>query len=318
MRRAVLSVFIGVAVLLAAEALFSATHLAAAEPPVAKKTVRGFRAACEKVDVTPESPQWLQGYGPRQSEGVHDRIYHRIIAMDDGKTQFFLVATDVCVISPAYYLDFCRELERTTGIKPQQIWWAATHTHSAPELGPHGVERLLTNALGDRFSHEPDVEYWKWNRARLIEGIKRSQSRLEPARLGVGMGQAAANVNRRGRNAAGKSVLGVNLDGPVDRQIGLIRLERPDGSPIALIANYAIHGTVLGGSNRLISGDVSGIVAEYVESKIGVPMLFINGAEGDVAPIHSVQPDFDHIGEFKSLLGDRILTTNKSIAAART
>ena len=126
------------------------------------------------------------------------------------------------------------------------------------------------------------------------------------------------NVNRRGRNAAGKSVLGANLDGPVDRQIGLIRLERPDGSPIALIANYAIHGTVLGGSNRLISGDVSGIVAEYVESKIGVPMLFINGAEGDVAPIHSVQPDFDHIGEFKSLLGDRILTTNKSIAAART
>lgn len=32
--------------------------------------------------------------------------------------------------------------------------------------------------------------------------------------------------------------------------------------------------------NTLISGDVPGIIAEYVERKVGAPMLFINGAEG--------------------------------------
>ena len=52
-----------------------------------------FRASCVKVDITPESPQWLLGYGPRRSEGVHDRLFHRIVAMDDGKMQFFLVLT---------------------------------------------------------------------------------------------------------------------------------------------------------------------------------------------------------------------------------
>ncbi|MFV2067537.1 MAG: hypothetical protein ACC645_11200, partial [Pirellulales bacterium] len=128
-------------------------------------------------------------------------------------------------------------------------------------------------------------------------------------------GTSMANVNRRGRSANGKIVLGVDPDGPVDRQIGLIRLERPDGSPIALIANYAIHGTVLGGRNRLISGDVSGVVAEYVESEIGAPLLLVNGAEGNVAPIYSVRANFDqsHIGEFKNLLGNRILSTSASI-----
>jgi len=305
---------------LAIEARCPPRRLAAAEPAITNGTTHTFRAACVKVDITPDKPQWLQGYGPRQSEGVHEKIYHRIVAMDDGKTQFFLVATDVCTITPSFYDDVCRKLEAQTGIKAQQVWWSATHTHSAPELGPTGVARLFTGALGDRFSHQPNTAYSTWVTDVLINGIQRAQSQLEPARLGIGTGRSMANINRRGRNAEGKVILGVDPEGPVDRQIGLIRLDRPDGAPIALIANYAIHGTVLGPRNRLISGDVAGIVAEYVESKIGAPMLLINGAEGNVAPIYSVRADFaySHIGEFKHLLGDRILSTRASIPNTTT
>jgi uncharacterized glyoxalase superfamily protein PhnB len=46
-----------------------------------------FRAAAVKVDITPKTPQWLMGYGARQSTGVHDPIFHRIAALDDGSTQ---------------------------------------------------------------------------------------------------------------------------------------------------------------------------------------------------------------------------------------
>ena len=73
-----------------------------------------FRAACVKVDITPDTPQWLHGYGPRQSEGVHDHIYHRIVAMDDGAKTFFLVSTDICTISMSHYQAFCKKLERET------------------------------------------------------------------------------------------------------------------------------------------------------------------------------------------------------------
>ena len=34
----------------------------------------------------------------------------------------------------------------------------------------------------------------------------------------------------------------------MDRTFNLIRIDRPDGSPIALVANYAMHGTVMGGA----------------------------------------------------------------------
>src|SRR4051794_28994930 len=85
-----------------------------------------FRASAVKVDITPTSPQWLLGYGARQSTGVHDRIFHRIAAMDDGATQFYLVATDVCLFSPEVYDEFTRDLKRETGVDPLHVWWTVT------------------------------------------------------------------------------------------------------------------------------------------------------------------------------------------------
>lgn len=275
-----------------------------------------FRAACVKVDITPDRPQWMQGYGPRQSTGVHDRIYHRIAVLDDGTTAFYLVSSDICTVSPRFYDDFCEKLQRETGITPEHVWWSTTHTHSAPHVGPQDLGKLFVGTLGDRFSIQHDTAYWSWVVDRLIAGIRDAQSRLEPARLGIATGTATANVNRRELRPDGETVLGVNPEGPVDRQLGVFRLERPDSTLIGLIANYAIHGTALGGGNTLITADVVGIAAERVEGALGVPMLFINGAEGNVAPLHSVGSNINdpRLEEYKTLLGDRILAANSAIA----
>jgi len=275
-----------------------------------------FRAACVKVDITPDTPQWLQGYGPRQSEGVHDRIYHRIVAMDDGVATFFLVSTDICTVSPSFYHAFQEKLQRQTEIKPGQVWWSTTHTHSAPHVGPQNMGRLFAGTLGDRFSIQHDTAYWARVTDVSVKGVQEARSRLEPARLGIGSSTVRANVNRRQRTGDGRTILGVNPDGVVDRQLGLIRLERGNGELIGLIANYAVHATALGGRNRLISGDVPGFVSEYVERELGAPMLFINGAEGDVAPLYSVGSDFNHprLRECETLLRDCIISVNESIA----
>lgn len=271
-----------------------------------------FRASVVKIDITPDKPQWLLGYDPRQSTGVHDRLYHRIVAMDDGKTQFFLISSDLCEFSPSEYDEIVSALEAENGIKPLQVWWTTTHTHSAPEVGPPGLGSAF---LGDRFKHDHNTEYTAWVKKSLIEGIKEAQAKLEAARLGVGWGMAMANINRRARDVEGPAYLGINPDGPADRQIGLIRLEKSDGKLLALIANYAMHGTVLAGQNLLISGDAPGIVADYVEQKLGAPMLYINGAAGNLAPIYSVYPNFEsgHLSQFRVLLGDKIIAANDLI-----
>lgn len=273
-----------------------------------------FRAAAVKVDITPQDSQWLMGYQARQSTGVHDRIFHRIVAIDDGATQFFLISSDLCLFSPSVYDDFTAELHKQTGIDRSHVWWMVTHSHATPEVGPPGVYKTL---LG-RSDHEWNRAYAQRIQETLIQGVKDARAKLEPARLGVGTGWAMANINRRGRDADGKISLGLNPDGPADRQIGLLRLEKPDGSPIALIANYAMHGTVMSGKNLEISGDGPGVVAAYVEEKIGAPVLYMNGAAGNLAPIYSVYPDpkSAHLNEFPVLLGNHILQANQQIGGA--
>ena len=146
-----------------------------------------LRASVAKIDITPDQSEWLLGYAPRQSRGVHDHLYHRIVAMDDGDTQFFLISTDICMFSPSVYDNLMTELQAQMGIRPLQVWWTTTHTHSAPEVGPPGLPGVF---MGKRYEHDHNTEYSSWVEQKLIEGIKEARANLRPARLGVGWGLA--------------------------------------------------------------------------------------------------------------------------------
>jgi hypothetical protein len=266
----------------------------------------GLRAAAVRIDVTPAAPRNLLGYQARLSAGVLDPIHHRILVLDDGRKRFFLVSSEFCVMSPAHYDRMAARLQRELGIEPRDFWWTLTHTHSAPEVGPPGLPAVF---MAERYQHRPDTEYTQTVDDALVRGIRDALERLEPVRLAVGWGHSSANINRRARNVEGRTTLGLNPDGPVDRRIGVLRFDRPDGKPLALVANYPIHGTVLGPKNLLVSGDAPGVVSRFVEARTGAVMLFVNGAAGNLAPIYSVQPDAraGHLDEFERLLGLRIL-----------
>src|SRR5689334_760818 len=270
----------------------------------------GFRAAAVKVDITPQSPKWLSGYAARQSTGVHDNIYHRVLALDSGDAQLYLVSTDVCLFSPSLYDSVAAELEKS-GIRRNQFWWSVTHTHAAPEIGAPDIYKVL---LG-RSDHDWDREYTAKVTGALVDAIRTARDKLEPARISFGSGVAMANINRRAREEDGRITLGLNPDGPVDRQFNLMRLERADGTPIAVALNYAMHGTVMSGQNLQISGDGPGTVSAWLEAKLGAPVLYINGAAGNIAPIYSVYPDArsGHLTQFNVLLGERVMTALGSL-----
>ncbi len=280
-------------------------HAAAARPPAHQAGRGGLRAATVKVDITPETPQWLLGYQARQSTAVLDRIHHRVLALESGDTRFYLISSDLCLFSPSLYDGVMRELQSATGIAPAEVLWSVTHTHAAPEVGPPDIYKVL---LG-RSEHEWDRDYTARVTAALIDAVRTAQSKLEPAVIAFGTGSASANINRRAKDVDGTVSLGLNPDGPVDRQINLIKVSRPDGTLMGLVANYAMHGTVMSGDNLSISGDGPGVVADYVEQQLGATVLYVNGAAGNIAPIYSVYPSAKsgHLSQFRVLLGDRIL-----------
>ncbi len=276
---------------------------------LAEQTSSHLQASCVKINITPDSDQWFQSWSPRKSEGVHDSLYHRILVLKSGTVSFVLISSDVASISPELYLDLSATLHEAHGISPEAVWWTVTHTHSAPMISQPG---LLKIAFPDRYAG-PNPEYTREFSTSLEKGIQKALETLQPAELGYGFGFSYANINRRAEDVDGTVSLGMNPDRPVDRQVNLLKIASTDGSLIALIANYAMHGTVVGKENKLISGDAPGIVAQYVESKINAPMLFINAACGDVAPLYSGMPDFRFIDEFNVLLGDRIIDAYESI-----
>ncbi len=272
---------------------------------------KGFRAAVVKVNITPDDSQYMLGYSPRKSESILDSIYHRIVVIDDGKMQFVLASTEICVANSAEYDRIALKIYKQLGINPQNFWWTTTHTHSAPEVGPAGLDSLF---LGERYQHERDLKYAALVETRLLNGIKEAQQKLEPAKLGVGWGHSQANINRRAKDIDGVAFLGMDPDGATDRKIGIIRLDKVDGSPLAIIVNYPIHGTVLG-NTTCISADVQGVVSEYVQQILGAPCLFINGAAGNLAPLYSVGKNIDDpfLKQFRTMLGDKVLEANSRI-----
>ena len=297
-----------VSVLLLIGALIAVPRLATAQDTKPGTTLR---AGTAKVDITPQTSQWLSGYQARQSTGVLDPIYHRVLALDAGGTQFYVISSDLCLFSPSLYDEVTADLQKETGIDPKHVLWSVTHTHAAPEIGPPGMYRTL---LG-RSDHDWDREYTSRTTRALIDAVRAARANLEPAQIAFGSGASMANINRRAKDVDGSVSIGLNPEGAVDRQFNLIRLTRPDGRMIALVANYAMHGTVMSGQNLSISGDGPGTVTAYLEEKLSATVLYINGAAGNIAPIYSVYPNAKagHLSQFRVLLGDRILATLKAM-----
>ena len=287
------------------------TGNAAVRTQAAGTAAAGLQAAAVRVDITPQGSQWLSGYQPRQSTGVLDPIHHRVVAIEADGTPFYLISSDLCLFSPALYDSVTSQLRREIGIDPRHVLWSVTHTHAAPEVGPPGLYKTL---LG-RSDHDWDRDYTNRATRALIEAVRAARERLEPAQIAFGSGTALANINRRAKDVDGQVSIGLNPEGPVDRQFHLMRLTRPDGSPIALVVNYAMHGTVMSGQNLSVSGDAPGTVTAYLEEKIGGIVLYVNGAAGNIAPIYSVYPNAKagHLSQFRVLLGDRILAAVRTL-----
>ncbi len=71
-----------------------------------------------------------------------------------------------------------------------------------------------------------------------------------------------------------------------DPEIGILRLDRTNGSTLAVLYNFAIH-PYTGVPNRGVTASTPGFASKIIEENIGndVISLFINGAAGDITPI---------------------------------
>ena len=95
---------------------------------------------------------------------------------------------------------------------------------------------------------------------------------MQPARAGYAAGTSHLNAARTVWSAAEqRHIVGRDRTGtePVDRTLGVLKVENTSGEPIAYVLNYGIEPVMNQFAKSEISGDVVGAAARYIEQRLG-------------------------------------------------
>lgn len=224
----------------------------------------GYGSATRRLllpDVLGRHPHafWFQ-----PSRGTRDTLAARALVLHSADQRVGWVAVDMLAVDRRFTADVEERLE-AAGVPALTLIVSASHTHSGPGsfvdselMGWLTLDRLdgaVRGALLDA----------------VVAAIRQADAARRPARL------ATASV-------AAPPVIRNRLRQPLDPEMLVVRVTDARGEPLALVWNYAIHGTTLGPRNLLLSGDVMGEASSRLERELGVPVLFVNGAVGDVSP----------------------------------
>jgi neutral ceramidase len=262
-----------------------------------------LRTGAVRVNITPYVGINLSGFGGRTkgSVGIHDDLYANAVVLDDGAAKVGIVSCDLLNLDESSVASIREKAERSTGIDGENILISATHTHSGP----------LTSPL--RGFGELDREWVSVLEKKIAGAIFMADNELQDARIGAGKGHAEINVNRRERRDE-RIVLGVNPGGAIDYEVGVIRIDDAEQNPICIIANYACHPVVLGGSNYLISADYPGYAMGLVEQvqRGNAVAMFLNGTAGNLNPIR-VGRTFEEAKQRGTILGAEVVKVCEGI-----
>jgi neutral ceramidase len=297
----------------------------ALSPLQAQENAKGkiFRAGAFAQNITPEKfPISVNGgMQDRLATTVHDPLHARCLVLDDGATKIAFAVCDSCMI-PREIADAAKLLvQKETGIAPEHILISATHTHTAPTVT--GV-----------FQSDPDEAYQKYLITKIAAGIAKAHSRLEPARIGWGVGKDQSQVfNRRWKVKPGSALLsdpfGKGTDkvrmnpgylhpdliepaGPTDPDVSFISVQSAAGRPLAFLANYSLH--YVGGVPAL-SADYFAMFAERMKARLEADDNFVgimsNGTSGDINNVN-----FGMAGPGKRTPGEQARIVAESVSQA--
>lgn len=213
---------------------------------------------------------------------VIDPLYVKVLLLDDGNTRFAIVAMDVLAIGGIGdlsddFLPALREkIENELHIPAQHILVNASHTHP-----PGQILREENEVIKSTF-----------------DAINEALQNLTPVKIGCGAGmedRISMNRNMTLKNGKHWTIRHANpcppdeevvSIGPIDPEIGIIRVDRLEGTPLALVYNFAVH-LLFPDPQSSISAMIPGVASGIIEEHLGNDALafFLQGAAGDIIDV---------------------------------
>ncbi|MEY4185241.1 MAG: hypothetical protein RIT02_275, partial [Planctomycetota bacterium] len=237
------------------------------------------------VDVTPDYPVRLTGYGNRlkEAETAAVRIHARALAIGAADNLHALLLTvDNCGVPLEMTEEVYRRIAAKVNVTRERFAISSTHSHSAP---------WLRGFAPNIFAEVPEDHAVRLSRyeaeltEKLVQVAVAAIEKQVPASLHLGYGEAGFAMNRRALKEGRWAGFGEVPDGPVDKRVPLLAARDASGKVVALLVNYACHCTTETGEFNQISGDWAGFAADMLESEIaGAVALVAIGCGADANP----------------------------------
>lgn len=257
-----------------------------------------LKAGVAKVDITPPPGLLMWGYSLRRSTGTLDPLFARVLVFEVGEQRVALVTLDLGrSFGDGITNEIRAAVQKTTGIS--YVVLAASHTHSGP---------VVNNG------YSGPTEAWERAAVPKIEmAIEHAQQHAVDVRIGVGYGAAYIGHNRRivrpdgTADFMGRDETGIPTS-PLDPTVAVLRVDTMDGTPLAILVNYACHPVVFGPDNQNYSADYPGVMTATVEKAFqGKPLcLFLQGASGDINANYTDMPLAQDGIKWRDWTGERL------------
>lgn len=177
-----------------------------------------FNIGWASCSITPEQPVFVSGqFNSRVSTGVMDPVTATALALESDESDaggVILVSCDLVCIPDAFRAALRENASRLVPeVKPENIIFNATHTHTAPELrgeseSPFAPSSTGASAMDNGVGNVPQLkeierdvmypaEYVRWVVPRISEAIAEAWRSRKPGGIGFGLGQAVVGHNRR-------------------------------------------------------------------------------------------------------------------------
>ena len=270
-------------------------------------SLAAMRAGVERIDITPPTGHPMGGYGARKgvSQGNLDPIYAQVLVLDDGRFPVALVTLDLVGLFRQEDMEAVR-LRVRSSVGIQGVIFVSSHTHSGPVMTsiPESYKKALD---------------------QIGTGIETAYKKRVEARIGTGWGTVQIGANRRYVPPASLAVMLWRNETristfPVDPTVGVIRLDRSDGTALAVLVNYACHPVVLGPDNLDYSADFPGEMRKTIEAALpGSTAFFLQGGAGNINPYYDKTPRIQNAVALMRAtgrrLGQEVLRVSRNITA---
>ncbi len=226
---------------------------------IGMSAAKELRAGTAKISITPEG-----GKKP-----VHDNVYARSLVLDIDGERLAIVSVDLGTYTSERLVATCKE---RFGIS--HLTLSSSHTHSDPGRSyADFYDRQIIQAVGAAVNSMFQARISAGHRTFPQLGFNRLVVREDGHARESWFGDDHYTSENPERIPFG----------PVDPEVGVIKIEDMEGRARAIVMNYACHADVVC-QNFAISADFPGAATRKVEEAFGNDLncLFVQGAAGNI------------------------------------